>query len=38
MRQGASVQTDRQRELLGTAIDEGRYEIPRRVTLRDLAD
>lgn len=38
MRQLASLLTDRQRELLELAIDEGYYEIPRRTTLRDLAD
>ena len=38
MRQLASLLTDRQRELLELAIDEGYYEIPRRATLRDLAE
>lgn len=38
MRQLSSLLTDRQRELLELAIDEGYYEMPRRATLRDLAD
>nr|WP_238717412.1 helix-turn-helix domain-containing protein [Natronorubrum halophilum] len=38
MRQLASLLTDRQQELLELAIDEGYYEMPRRATLRDLAD
>ncbi len=38
MRQLSSLLTDRQRELLELAIDEGYYEMPRRTTLRDLAD
>lgn len=38
MRQLASLLTDRQQELLELAIDEGYYEMPRRATLRDLAE
>lgn len=38
MRQLASLLTDRQRELLELAVDAGYYEVPRRATLRDLAD
>lgn len=38
MRQLSSLLTDRQQELLELAIDAGYYEMPRRVTLRDLAD
>jgi DNA-binding CsgD family transcriptional regulator len=38
MRRLVSLLTDRQRELLELAIDEGYYEIPRRATLRDIAD
>lgn len=34
----ASMLTDRQREILRTAIDAGYYEEPRRVTYEDLAD
>ncbi|ELZ03803.1 helix-turn-helix domain-containing protein [Natrialba aegyptia] len=34
----ASLLTERQQELLELAIDEGYYEMPRRATLRDLAD
>ncbi|ELZ01988.1 helix-turn-helix domain-containing protein [Natrialba asiatica] len=34
----ASLLTERQQELLDLAIDEGYYEMPRRATLRDLAD
>ncbi len=38
MHQLASLLTDRQQELLELAVDEGYYEMPRRATLRDLAD
>ena len=38
IRRLSSLLTDRQQELLELAINEGYYEIPRRVTLRDLAD
>ncbi|MFC6763818.1 helix-turn-helix domain-containing protein [Natrinema soli] len=38
MRQLASLLTDRQQELLELAINEGYYEMPRRATLRDLAE
>ncbi|MFC6827061.1 helix-turn-helix domain-containing protein [Halopelagius fulvigenes] len=38
MRRLASLLTDRQRELLELAVEAGYYEMPRRATLRDLAD
>lgn len=38
MHQLSSLLTDRQQELLELAVSEGYYEMPRRVTLSDLAD
>ncbi|WP_266082022.1 helix-turn-helix domain-containing protein [Haladaptatus caseinilyticus] len=38
MRQLASLLTDRQRELLELAVEEGYYDLPRRATLSDLAE
>lgn len=34
----ADVLTDRQREILNLAVERGYYEVPRQVTLQDLAD
>lgn len=33
-----TVLTDRQREILALALDRGYYEVPRQITLEDLAD
>lgn len=33
-----SVLTDRQREILTTAVKHGYYEVPRQATIRDIAD
>ena len=33
-----SVLTDRQREILTAAVEQGYYEVPRQATIRDIAD
>ena len=33
-----SILTDRQQEILNTAVERGYYDVPRQVTIRDIAD